>query len=130
MRKLIVCLIAGLFLLSCSSSVDPRELYGEWEYVKILNVRSPEESTTKEEIAEESPSIRFSENNDLVIMWGGKQLSHGKFRIEGNMIRYTENLPDGKTREFPFLISELTEDKLVFETMENQATRVTARRRR
>ena len=50
-------------------------------------------------------------------MWGGKRLSHGKFRMEDSMIRYKENLEGGTTREFPFLIKEITNDKLVFENL-------------
>lgn len=117
-----------LCLSSCSASVNPEDLYGEWKYVKILDVHTPAASTTPEEIAKASPAIRFTQNNDLVIIWGGKPLSQGKFRIEGKMIRYTEHLPGSKTREFPFLVSELTKDELVFETMESESTRVTAKR--
>ncbi|HEY0668385.1 MAG TPA: hypothetical protein VGD22_09440 [Sphingobacteriaceae bacterium] len=127
MQKLL-CYFVALCLVSCSSSIKPEDLYGEWQYINILNVHNPAESTGEEEIAAQKPSILFTKNNDLVIMWGGKQFSHGKFRIDGKMIRYTENLPEGKTREFPFLVSELTEDKLVFETMESEATRVTAKK--
>lgn len=127
MQKLL-CYVIALCLVSCSSSINPEDLYGEWQYINILNVRNPAESTGDEEIAAQKPSILFTKNKDLVITWGGKLLSHGKFRIDGKMIRYTENLPQGKTREFPFLVSELTEDKLVFETMESEATRVTAKK--
>lgn len=130
MRLLILCFCTSLCLASCSSAIKPENLYGEWEYVKILNVRNPAESTTAEELAVQKPAIRFTANNDLVIVWGGRQLSHGKFRIDGKMIRYTEELSAGKTREFPFLVSKLTQDELVFETMESEGTRVTARRRR
>lgn len=125
----LVCYALMLFVItSCSSALKPEDLYGEWKYTEILNVRTPSESTTADEIAAETPSIRFTDKNYLVIMWGGKQLSHGKFRVDGKMIRYTEDLPGGKTREFPFLVSVLTADKLVFETMTSEATRVTARK--
>jgi hypothetical protein len=61
-------------------------------------------------------------------MWGGKLLSYGTFRMEDNMIRYKEVLEGGTTREFPFLIKKISENRLVFETMEQDATRITAER--
>lgn len=117
-----------MLFISCSSTIKPEDLYGEWKYVSILDVYNPSESTTAEEIAANSPSINFDKNNKLVIIWGGKPLSHGKFKMEGKMIRYTENLPGGKFREFPFLVSKLTKEELIFETMDKEAIRVTARR--
>lgn len=128
MKKLISCFAVLVCLVSCTSSIKPEDLYGEWKYVKILDVHNPAESTSEEEISAQSPSILFTKNNDLVIMWGGKQLSHGKFHLDGKMIQYNESLPGGKTREFPFLVSILTESELVFETMGVDATRVTAKR--
>jgi uncharacterized membrane protein len=59
-------------------------------------------------------------------MWGGKVLSHGKFKTDGKNIRYTETLPDGKTREFPFWVMKLTDKEIVFETMGADGSRVTA----
>lgn len=82
----------------------------------------------EEEVKAENPSISFSKNNDLVIMWGGKRLSHGKFRMDGTMIRYKENLEGGATREFPFIIREISSDIMVFETMSQDISRITAQR--
>jgi len=79
-----------------------------------------------DEVKANSPSIKFSGENDLVIIWGGRQLSNGKFRMEDRMIRYKENLEGGQTREFPFLVQKISADSLVFETMEHDFTRVTA----
>ncbi len=59
-------------------------------------------------------------------MWGGKVLSHGKFSIAGHNINYTESLPDGTTRQFPFWVSKLTDKDLVFETTGVDGSRVTA----
>lgn len=112
---------------SCTKSVKPEQLYGEWKYVKVENLhQNPAYIMPDEELKAENPSIQFSKANDLVIMWGGKRLSYGKFRMEDNMIRYKENLSGGITREFPFLIKEISAEKLVFETMEQDATRITA----
>lgn len=130
----IIYLLIGLFcfslLQSCTTHVNPEQLYGEWTYIKVENPNSnPPDSVTAAELAQQKPSIIFSKDNDLVIMWGGAKLSSGKFRIDKNMIRYTESLKDGNTREFPFLVSRLNEDQLVFETMEQSGTRVTAIKR-
>jgi hypothetical protein len=104
-------------------------LYGQWNYIKVESPSNPEENLTEEELLEQVPSISFTADHNLTIMWGGKRLSYGKYRIEGNLIRYTENLGGGRTREFPFLVSKLTDKELVFETMEQNATRVTAVRK-
>jgi hypothetical protein len=80
------------------------------------------------ELADVQPSIKFLKTGELIMIWDGKQLSHGKFRVEGNLIRYTEALPDGTSRQFPFLISKLNDKEIVFETMEQDATRISARR--
>lgn len=122
----------GLFLAlalfsSCTSSVKPEDLYGRWTYISVRNA-GPEENLPEEELKANEPAIIFNENKTLIIEWGRKQLSGGKFRIDGKMIRYTENLDGGRTREFPFLIKKLTDDELVFTTMERDFTEVTARR--
>ena len=116
-----------VFISSCSNFVSPEDLYGRWNYVQVENSNSAD-SLTKDELKKQSPAIIFSENKDLIIEWGGKQLSHGKFRLEGKMIRYTEFLDGNRKREFPFLIKKLTDTELVFETMEQNFTRVTARK--
>jgi len=123
---IITCFIISL--ASCTTSIDQQELYGRWNYVNVKNA-DPEEITSDEEIKQQSPAIIFTETNDLIIEWDGKQLSHGKYKMDGKMIRYTEFLEGGRTREFPFLIRELTDKELVFETMEKNYTRVTALKR-
>lgn len=122
----IVLLLLVFMLVSCSGSINQDDLQGNWSYIKVESPSNPEENLTEQELLEQKPSISFTSHQDLTIMWGGKRLSYGKFRIEGNLIRYTENLSGGQTREFPFLVSKLTEKELVFETMEQNATRVTA----
>jgi hypothetical protein len=120
----------SLFLfLSCSGSIDPQQLYGEWNYVKVVNA-DPEDITSDVELKQAKPVIFFSESQELKIEWDGKQISTGKFKLDGKMIRYTETLEGGRTREFPFLISKLTDTELVFQTMEKNYTRVTAIRKR
>ena len=129
MKNILLSIAAVLLTFSCMQGINPRDLYGEWKYVKVDNRNHNfSDSVTSLELAEQSPSITFSEQGDLIIMWGGKQLSAGKFRLEGNIIRYTENLPDGKVREFPFLIVDLSVNELVFQTMEREVTYITAKK--
>jgi hypothetical protein len=120
-------LLFGIILLSssCKRDIKPEELYGRWNYVSV-NSYNPPDSLTKQELALQSPAIIFTAGNKLQIEWGGKQLSRGTFKMDGKMIRYTETLEGGTQREFPFLIKELSENLLVFETMEQSYTRVKA----
>ena len=113
---------------SCSNAIDADELYGRWDYVAVENFNPPD-SLTREELIAQAPAILFSKDNKLVIEWGGKQLSHGTYRLDGKMIRYTEFLEGGIKREFPFLIKELGDKELLFQTMEQNYTRVKAKKR-
>jgi hypothetical protein len=117
-----------LVLASCSNAIDADELYGRWDYIAVENFNPPD-SLTKEELIAQAPAILFSKDNKLVIEWGGKQLSHGTYKMDGKMIRYTEFLEGGGKREFPFLIKELGEKDLVFQTMEQNYTRIKAKKR-
>ncbi len=116
-----------IFFSSCSNSVKPDELYGRWNYVKVHNTNL-QDSLPEGELEHQSPAIIFDKNNALIIEWGGKKLSSGKFRMDGKMIRYTEDLPGNQKREFPFLIKSLSKTELIFQTMEKNSTTVTARR--
>lgn len=119
------CAILIILCSSCTDNVKPAELYGRWNYVKVDNT-NPQDTLPEGELKLQSPAIIFNNKQHLVIEWGGKILSSGKFRIEGKMIRYTEDLPGGQKREFPFLIKSLNEKELVFQTMQQSATTVTA----
>lgn len=125
-RYYIFSLIALLLLTaSCSKSIEANDLYGTWNYVSVASFNPPD-SITKQELELQSPAIIFSEGNVLKIEWGAKLISHGTYIMDGKMIRYTETLPGGTKRDFPFLIKELNENVLVFETMEQSYTRVKA----
>jgi hypothetical protein len=128
LRHLILTLLtATFFLSSCNTSLKPEQLYGEWKYVKVESPKNiPPDSVSASQLKEKSPSIQFTKEDSLIIIWGGERLSYGKFKLDGDMIRYTENLADGKTREFPFIVRKITEKELVFETMVAQFSRVTA----
>ena len=118
-----------LFLSSCMNSIQQKDLYGRWKYIKVVNA-DPEDITSDEELKHASPAIIFADTKDLIIEWDGKPISHGKYKLDGKMIRFTESLEGGKTREFPFLISKLNDNELVFQTMEKNYTRVTAIKQR
>jgi len=124
-------LIAGVTMLalfaSCQSAIKPDALYGKWKYVKIENtsVRSTN-VVTPEQLEAESPYIQFSKNDSALIWWGGKVLTHGSYKIDGNNIQFKEILPDGKTREFPFIVSKLDDKNLIFETTGDDGAKVTA----
>ena len=127
--KLFLYALANVLLLSssCSNTIKPEELYGRWNYIKVENT-NPQDTLPDGELELQLPAITFNNKRILVIEWGGKTLSSGKFRMEGKMIRYTEFLEGGRKREFPFLIKKFSDKDLVFETMEQNSTRVTARR--
>jgi hypothetical protein len=128
MKYTFLLAIAMLLLFaSCGPAVKPENLYGKWKYIKVENPNAtPPDSVSSQDLAIQMPAIQFSKNNDLVIIWGGKVLSHGKFRTEGQNIQYTEKLADGKTRTFPFWVTKLTDKDLVFETKGADGSRVTA----
>jgi hypothetical protein len=114
-------------IFSNCSQVSADKLYGEWKYIKVENLdKNNPDSVTATDLKIENPSITFTKTHKLQIMWGGKVLSHGTFRMEDRMIRYTEILEDNRTREFPFLIKDLSDTVLIFETMAASSTRVTA----
>ena len=129
MKYLLV--LAGVVIISlmaCNPSVKPEQLIGKWNYTKVENPnQQPAYSMPEEEVKKNSPTISFTQNK-LIMIWGGKKLSAGTYRMENRMIRYKEKFDDGTSREFPFLIKEISDTSLVFETMEQNATRITAKR--
>jgi hypothetical protein len=125
--NLLAAIIALLLFSSCQTAIKPDALYGKWKYVKVENPNShPPDSVKNSELEIEKPYIQFSKNDSLLIWWGGKVLSHGTFRLDGSNIRFKEILADGKTREFPFWVSKLTDKDLIFETGGEDGAKVTA----
>ncbi len=131
MIKMIVLLFAACVISACKHSIDAKALYGNWKYVKIDKPRSDDlsDTVTTAELTSNAPYISFTSKNELKIYWGGKLLSHGTFMISDANINYTEQLPDGKTRTFPFWVSKLDANSIVFETLDKNGSRVTALRR-
>lgn len=130
MAKNIILLIniVLLFLVAgCSGNLKPENLRGKWKYVKVFNPEAfPPDSVSTMELQELKPYIEFSGDNKLQIIWGGKVLSKGTYRIEADNIHFREDLGGGQTREFPFYVSKITEKEIVFETVGADASKVTA----
>jgi hypothetical protein len=127
MKKYIIAIATLLaFFAACKPGLSPERLYGKWKYIRVEKPQSPGDSVTRFDIAEQKPNIVFNKDNTLQIYWGGKVLSHGKFSTTGQDIKYIEDLGDGKTRDFPFAVNELTDKKIIFETLGEDGSRVTA----
>jgi len=111
--------------MACSSGVKQEDLIGRWKYVSY-------EYTNKSlhiplaNIEVQKPYIEFSENGACKIVSSGKVLSEGNYVLENKIIRYTENLAGGQKRAIPFLIKSLTEEELVFQTMDAEVKVITA----
>ncbi|OCX53440.1 hypothetical protein BEL04_03830 [Mucilaginibacter sp. PPCGB 2223] len=128
MTKICCFLLAIIALSSCKQVIKPEDLFGKWKYVKVSNPysRNPDDTVSAKELREKSPSVTFSPNGHMDIISEGKILSQGKYRVEDHNILVTEQLPDGKTRNFPFYIMSLNGQQMIFETKEDDAVRVTA----
>ena len=120
---------ASLILLisACKQNLAPERLYGKWKYTRVLNPKAiPPDSVKMMVLDEQKPYIVFAKNNTLEIYWGGKVLSKGTFTTNGNNINVLEQLQGGKTRGFPFYVSELDDKHIVFESMGEDGSKVTA----
>jgi hypothetical protein len=127
MKNKLPAILLLLLLAACKPALKPTDLYGTWKYTKVENPNQARpDSVPGYELQAQSPNIRFTNADSLIITWGGKVLSHGKFIIDGKNIQYTEVMPGGKTRTFPFYVSKITAKDLIFETLGDDGTRVTA----
>ena len=126
LRKFFVLLVFVIVTSSCNQSLSPEDLYGKWNYIRVEHNGDPTDTIHTSDLIKQKPYIQFTKNNKLQIVWDGRVLSHGKFRIDGHNIRYTETLADSSTREFPFWVSELSDKKIVFNTIGADGSKVTA----
>jgi hypothetical protein len=129
-KRAFILFTISIAIASCKHAIDPKMLAGKWDYVKVENPYSPNppDTVSAQELKDKAPYIRLSENGVLLMMWGGRVLSHGTYKLDNGNISYTEQLPDGKTRTFPFWIKKLTDKEIIFETKEDDAVRVTAQK--
>jgi len=119
--------VAMLFIISCKPAITVKALTGKWKYVKIAHPdANPPDTMKSSELAEVVPYIQFTPELKYVIVWGGKFLSHGSYTLNGSNMNVTEKLPDGKTRDFVFYVSQLTDTSIVFESTGKDGSRVTA----
>ena len=126
-QSLLLFAVVLLFLTSCGPTVSVTTLTGKWKYVKIEHPNAnPPDTMKKAELDAAVPYIQFTPEMKYLIVWGGKFLSHGSFTLNGKNLNVTEKLPDGKTRNFVFTVSELTDSKIVFESTGPDGSRVTA----
>ena len=114
------------FFAGCKSSIKPDDLYGKWKYIKIEHPDADPAEMPAAQLQSASPSIEFLKNDGYIIMWGGKALSKGTFTTDGMNIRIKENLPDGTIRVFPFWVSEITDKEIIFATLGQDGSKVTA----
>ena len=114
-----------IVLAACKTSIKPDQLYGKWKYLNVESTNGSD-SVKHAELEVERPFIEFSKNDSMHIWWGGGVLSRGTFKVEGSYIRVTEILAGGKTRDFPFFVSKLTDKDLIFESAGQDGSRVTA----
>jgi len=127
-QTLFLFAVIASLLTACTHGIKKEALYGDWKYVKINKTDGDAlaDTLTATQLAEQDPYISFKANNELIIHWGGKVLSHGTFVIDNNNINYTEQLGEGKTRTFPFFVSKLDDKNIVFETLDKNGSRVAA----
>jgi len=126
MKKYALLFLLGcLAFAGCKHAVTATDLHGKWNYTKLEHpTKSPPGVMPEADLREQAPYIEFS-NDSLRMVWGGQLLSHGTFTVDGTNINYKEILADGSTRSFPFYISSFKDNIMVFETMGDDASRVT-----
>ena len=126
-RYAFLVLATTLLFTACGSGINVDKLYGRWRYIKVENPNAnPPTYVPRQQLKTEQPYVEFSQNNEMQIVWGGKVLSYGTFTVDGSNIHFTEQLPEGQKREFPFFVSSFNGRDMVFETLGKDGTRVTA----
>lgn len=128
-KGLIPAFFTIFIISSCTHAVKKEDLTGKWQYVKVENPeQTPPHFVPDDELRANNPSIRFTSNDRIIMIWGGKVLSQGTYKIEYPNIVYKEELPGGTRRDIRFLIKEFEDNKLVFQTQEADPIRVTAKK--
>jgi hypothetical protein len=122
-NKLIIIFI--FLLASCNIGITKEALIGQWNY-KSFAYQNKSLNKPLANIAAQQPYIEFKEDGTAAIYSSGKVLSFGKYQLEGKIIRFVEDLPNNQTRKIPFLIIELNENQLIFQTMDAEVKVITA----
>lgn len=127
MRNLLIAAACALLFTACTGGLSKEQITGKWKYIRVgVPDSSPPDTVTTAELEENKPYIEFKSDDQFEIIWGGKVLSHGSYKLSGKNINVKEILPDGKSREFPFYVTEIAGKKITFETTCTDASRVTA----
>lgn len=122
-------LIILLIFSSCGKSFNEKALIGEWIYQKVeFTNQQPVIIQDENDLSEKHPSILFNKDKTCKIFSGGKIISEGTFFLEKDIIRYEEVLQVGIKRKIPFLIKKMEDNVLIFETLEKDVKRITAKR--
>jgi hypothetical protein len=121
------CLLLISVISACKSEMNPKLLYGKWKYVKLENPdANPPETMPAFKLQFNHPSIEFTRDNQLIMLWKDSVISHGTYQLEKDQVKFKERLSDGSFREFPLIIKTLTDHQLVFQTNGEDGSRVTA----
>ena len=124
-NSLLIMVFFAVLFTACKPNVKPENLYGTWKYTRLENPNNPADSASYYKLHSNSPSIRFSKSDSLIIIWSDTVLLKGKFTVDGSNINFS-GLSGGRSTQFPFIVSELTDKKIVFETEGTDGSRVTA----
>jgi len=114
---------------ACQMAPKEDDLIGEWKYTKFECLNQNLDCPVVDLITMQ-PSVVFQKKGKAAIYSSGKILSKGTYYLDDNIIRYEEILPDGRQRKIPFLIKKINQNELVFETMESQVKRVSAKKQK
>ncbi len=92
----------------------------ENEKVTLQNLRSGVESMLRFIPTIGSTTFEFKRNGDLLVLWEGKQMSKGKWRMEGKMLA----MQLGDEAEDIITINQLTHNRLVATTGNDSSLRL------
>lgn len=127
MRYLLIVTAIVLLFTACKPAVKPEMLYGTWKYTKLENLNAnPPDTLTYYQLRSNSPSIRFTKKDSVVIIWSDTVLLRGTFTVDGSDINIKQILPGSKTSQFSFSVSKLTDKQIIFESHGAEASKVTA----
>lgn len=116
-------------LIACNSNVNQQNIIGKWNYISY-EYQNKYLDKTLVNIALQKPFIVFNKDGSASIYSSGRVLSHGKYQLDGKIIRYIEVLPDGQKRKIPFLIKKMNDKQLIFQTMDAEVKIITATKER
>ncbi|MBK0382618.1 hypothetical protein I5M32_06545 [Pedobacter sp. SD-b] len=127
MKKPLFYLLICFGFLACNHPDYKTKLIGKWNYVSYEYANKSLDKPLAD-ITLQKPSIVFYQNGNAEIFSSGKVLSKGTYYLEDKIIRYEEVLPNGQKRKIPFLINELNDNELVFQTMDSETLIITAKK--